>query len=223
MSDPNNFSSAWDLGGIDKRSSNSSQRSNFGRRLSSSELCLDSLGGERAFIANNLRSILRPTDSIDSDASSSSTFPERVTSIDMSSLDSLMGMNSDEFTSHKSEGHTASNGINPEDFERSTVSFADEGERKKDKGQLFQAIKRFNLDGEKGLKLLEERDFIKMTPESVAAFLFHQERLSKKQIGIVIGGHKEFNKSVLQIFVRLHKFQEVNLVYALRQFLWNFR
>lgn len=221
MSDSNHFSSAWDLGGVEKRSSNSLRRLNFGHRLSSSELCLDSLGGERL---SNFKSILRDTDSIDSDASISSTFPERITSFDLSSLDSYMDLNSDDFTSHKSEEHTASPFVpNPKDLDSSKENSADRGERRKDQGQLFQAIKRFNLDADKGLKLLVEREFIEMTPESVAHFLFNQERLSKKQIGVVIGGHKDFNKSVLHNFVRLHKFQKVILVQALRQFLWNFR
>ena len=173
---------------------------------------------------SNFKSILRDTDSIDSDASISSTFPERITSFDPSSLDSYMDLNSDDFTSHKSEEHTASPFVpNPKDLDSSKENSADRGERRKDQGQLFQAIKRFNLDADKGLKLLVEREFIEMTPESVAHFLFNQERLSKKQIGVVIGGHKDFNKSVLHNFVSLHKFQKVILVQALRQFLWNFR
>ena len=221
VSDSDHFSSAWDLGGIQKRSSNSLRRLNFEHRLSSSELCLDSVGGERTLIADNFRSVLRPTDSIDSDASSSSTFPERVTSFDLSSLDSFMDLNSDDFTSHKSEGHIASPITNVEDLDNSKDSSGER--RKKDQGQLFQAIKRFNLHPDKGLKLLEERGFIEMTPKSIAHFLFNQERLSKKQIGVVIGGHKELNKSVLQNFVRLHQFQKVNLVDALRKFLWSFR
>ena len=132
-----------------------------------------------------------------------------------------MDLNSDDFTSHKSEGHIASPVTNVEDLNSSKESSGER--RKKDQGQLFQAIKRFNLHPDKGLKLLEERGFIEMTPESIALFLFNQERLSKKQIGVVIGGHKELNKSVLQNFVRLHQFQKVNLVHALRKFLWNFR
>merc|ERR1712233_99527 len=36
--------SAWDLRGMDKRSSNSLHRLKFGRRISSSEVCLDSVG-----------------------------------------------------------------------------------------------------------------------------------------------------------------------------------
>ena len=75
----------------------------------------------------------------------------------------------------------------------------------------------------KGLKLLEARGFLEMTPESVAQFLFRQERLSKKQIGTFLGGHQDFNKEVLSIFVNLHQFSHLLLVQALRQFLWSFR
>jgi Sec7-like guanine-nucleotide exchange factor len=39
------------------------------------------------------------------------------------------------------------------------------------------------LEPERGLKYLEESGFVDQTPESIAKFLFRQERLSKKQIG----------------------------------------
>merc|ERR1712156_20761 len=60
-------------------------------------------------------------------------------------------------------------------------------------------------------------------PESVAKFLFRQERLSKKQIGKYLGSHQEFNKEVLHHFVQCHEFTQLLLVQALRQFLWSFR
>jgi len=88
---------------------------------------------------------------------------------------------------------------------------------------LLHGVKQFNLDPVKGLKLLEERGFLEMTPESVAQFLFRQERLSKKQIGTFLGGHQDFNKEVLSIYVKLHQFSHLLLVQALRQFLWSFR
>jgi len=201
--------SAWDLGSLDKRNSNSLRRLNFNRRLSSSELNLGSSG--------SFRPILRPTDSIDSDVSSSTnTTIADTNSVDLSSLDSFLGQNSDDFTSTKSDEDTCPVVDGREDS-------TSEARRIGDKGKLFQAIKQFNLDADRGLKLLEERGFVRMTPESVAQFLFNQERLSKKQIGAVIGGHKDFNKSVLQNFVHLHQFHQVSIVRALRQYLWNFR
>jgi len=201
--------SAWDLGSLDKRNSNSLRRLNFNRRISSSELNLGSTG--------SFRPILRPTDSIDSDVSSSTnTTTADTNSVDLSSLDSFLGQNSDDFTSTKSDEDT----LPLVDGREESTS---EARRIGDNGKLFQAIKQFNLDADRGLKLLEERGFVRMTPESVAHFLFNQERLSKKQIGAVIGGHKDFNKSVLQNFVHLHQFHQVSIVRALRQYLWNFR
>ena len=49
--------------------------------------------------------------------------------------------------------------------------------------KLLHGIKQFNLDPAKGLQILEERGYIKMEPQTLAAFLLNQERLSKKQIG----------------------------------------
>merc|ERR1712242_669106 len=89
--------------------------------------------------------------------------------------------------------------------------------------KLLNGIKQFNLDPEKGLKYLEGSGFLEKTPESVAKFLFRQERLSKKQIGKYLGSHQEFNKEVLHHFVHCHEFTQLLLVQALRQFLWSFR
>ena len=48
---------------------------------------------------------------------------------------------------------------------------------------LLYGVKQFNLQPDRGLKYLEENGFLENNPESVAKFLFRQERLSKKQIG----------------------------------------
>jgi len=90
--------------------------------------------------------------------------------------------------------------------------------------KLLQGIKLFNLDPKKGVELLEMHGFLDSSdPEKVANFLFSEGRLSKKQIGAYIGGHHEFNKQVLTAFVAQHKFMDLILVQALRQFLWSFR
>ena len=44
-------------------------------------------------------------------------------------------------------------------------------------------VKQFNLQPERGLEYLQENGFLDLQPESIAKFLFRQERLSKKQIG----------------------------------------
>ena len=108
---------------------------------------------------------------------------------------------------------------------------------------LLYGVKQFNLQPERGLKYLQENGFLENSPESVARFLYRQERLSKKQIGErnqkltqqrtfdngldfsgkYLGSHHEFNKEVLQHFVQCHEFSQLLLVQALRQFLWSFR
>jgi len=88
---------------------------------------------------------------------------------------------------------------------------------------LLYGIKQFNLEPSRGLTYLEETGFLSQTPESVARFLFRQERLSKKQIGKYLGSHQEYNQAVLTHFVRCHQFSRLLLVQALRQFLWSFR
>merc|ERR1719391_163950 len=89
--------------------------------------------------------------------------------------------------------------------------------------KLLYGVKQFNLEPSRGLKYLQESAFIKSDAESVAKFLFRQERLSKKQIGKYLGSHHEFNKEVLKHFVQCHEFTQLLLVQALRTFLWSFR
>ena len=119
--------------------------------------------------------------------------------------------------------------------------------------KLLYGVKQFNLEPSRGLKYLQESAFVTTDPESVAKFLFRQERLSKKQIGEwnmlgkpswhrsvaflpfflelnfpycagkYLGSHVEFNQEVLGHFVRCHQFEQLLLVQALRQFLWSFR
>jgi len=88
---------------------------------------------------------------------------------------------------------------------------------------LLYGVKQFNLQPERGLKYLQENGFIENNPESVAKFLFRQERLSKNQIGKYLGSNQDFNKEVLKKFVQCHEFNQLLLVQALRQFLWSFR
>ena len=57
-------------------------------------------------------------------------------------------------------------------------------QKNQDERKLLYGIKHFNLNVQKGLKILQEAGFVDETPESVANFLFRQERLSKKQIGM---------------------------------------
>jgi len=89
--------------------------------------------------------------------------------------------------------------------------------------QLMYGVKQFNLDPQKGLHYLQEKNILQSTPESIALFLFSQDRLSKKAIGTYLGGRDHLQSAVLSKFVSLHQFSDLLLVQALRQFLWSFR
>merc|ERR1719239_315293 len=150
-----------------------------------------------------------------------SSYSNISSSVDMESLDSFV-MDDDRLIPNRSHS------IRTTDSSQSGSATIDRSLSARSKRQqkdrlLLHGVKQFNLDPLKGLKLLEERGFLEMTPESVAQFLFRQERLSKKQIGTFLGSHQDFNKEVLSIFVNLHQFSHLLLVQALRQFLWSFR
>uniref|UniRef100_A0A6Q2ZB96 Cytohesin-2 n=1 Tax=Esox lucius TaxID=8010 RepID=A0A6Q2ZB96_ESOLU len=83
--------------------------------------------------------------------------------------------------------------------------------------------KKFNMDPKKGIVFLVENELLRHTPEDVAQFLYKGEGLNKTAIGDYLGEREEFNLKVLQAFVDLHEFTDLNLVQALRQFLWSFR
>ena len=95
---------------------------------------------------------------------------------------------------------------------------------KKANHDLLHGVRQFNVDAKKGLEHLAKSGCLNgESAKEVADFLFRERRLSKQQIGVVLGGHKDFNKQVLFEYVRLHEFTNLILVTALRQFLWSFR
>ncbi|RXM32899.1 Cytohesin-3 [Acipenser ruthenus] len=79
------------------------------------------------------------------------------------------------------------------------------------------------LDDIEGIKFLLENDLLQNTAEDIAQFLYKGEGLNKTVIGDYLGERDDFNIKVLQAFVELHEFADLNLVQALRQFLWSFR
>uniref|UniRef100_A0A8C7CDW8 Cytohesin-2 n=1 Tax=Oncorhynchus kisutch TaxID=8019 RepID=A0A8C7CDW8_ONCKI len=83
--------------------------------------------------------------------------------------------------------------------------------------------KKFNMDPKKGIVFLVENELLRHTQEDVAQFLYKGEGLNKTAIGDYLGEREDFNLKVLQAFVDLHEFTDLNLVQALRQFLWSFR
>ncbi|XP_048088974.1 cytohesin-1b isoform X4 [Alosa alosa] len=89
--------------------------------------------------------------------------------------------------------------------------------------QVAMGRKKFNMDPKKGIQFLIENDLLKNTCEDIAQFLYKGEGLNKTAIGDYLGERDDFNIQVLHAFVELHEFTDLNLVQALRQFLWSFR
>ncbi|KTG32779.1 hypothetical protein cypCar_00014364 [Cyprinus carpio] len=89
--------------------------------------------------------------------------------------------------------------------------------------QVGMGRKKFNMDPKKGIQFLIENDLVKNTSEDIARFLYKGEGLNKTAIGDYLGERDDFNIQVLHAFVELHEFTDLNLVQALRQFLWSFR
>lgn len=89
--------------------------------------------------------------------------------------------------------------------------------------QIAMGRKKFNMDPKKGIQFLLENDLLQHTPEDIAQFLYKGEGLNKTVIGDYLGERDDFNIKVLLAFVELHEFADLNLVQALRQFLWSFR
>uniref|UniRef100_A0A8C2HRK8 Cytohesin 1b n=1 Tax=Cyprinus carpio TaxID=7962 RepID=A0A8C2HRK8_CYPCA len=89
--------------------------------------------------------------------------------------------------------------------------------------QVAMGRKKFNMDPKKGIQFLIENELLKNTCEDIAQFLYKGEGLNKTAIGDYLGERDESNIQVLHAFVELHEFTDLNLVQALRQFLWSFR
>ncbi|XP_013930438.1 PREDICTED: cytohesin-4-like, partial [Thamnophis sirtalis] len=83
--------------------------------------------------------------------------------------------------------------------------------------------KKFNMDPVKGIQYLVEQKILSLDAEEVAKFLYQGEGLNKTAIGDYLGQRDPLNLQVLQAFVECHQFANLNLVQALRQFLWSFR
>ncbi|XP_021241381.1 cytohesin-4 isoform X3 [Numida meleagris] len=83
--------------------------------------------------------------------------------------------------------------------------------------------KKFNMDPEKGIQYLIEQQLLSSDLQEIAKFLHKGEGLNKTAIGDYLGGRDSKNIQILQAFVACHQFANLNLVQALRQFLWSFR
>uniref|UniRef100_A0A8B9M1W1 Cytohesin 4 n=1 Tax=Accipiter nisus TaxID=211598 RepID=A0A8B9M1W1_9AVES len=91
------------------------------------------------------------------------------------------------------------------------------------KDKLSLGRKKFNMDPEKGIQYLIEQQVLSSDLQEIAKFLHKGEGLNKTAIGDYLGGRDPTNIQILQAFVACHQFANLNLVQALRQFLWSFR
>ncbi|KAL6455573.1 hypothetical protein MHYP_G00354240 [Metynnis hypsauchen] len=89
--------------------------------------------------------------------------------------------------------------------------------------QFSSGKKKFNMDPKKGINYLVENSLLEWKPQTVAEFLYKEEGLNKTAIGDFLGEREEMHLQILKAFVELHEFSDLNLVQALRQFLWSFR
>ncbi|XP_056136911.1 cytohesin 4b [Lampris incognitus] len=83
--------------------------------------------------------------------------------------------------------------------------------------------KKFNMDPKKGIGYLVENKLVEEKAQPIAEFLYKEEGLNKTAIGEFLGEREALHLQTLKAFVELHEFSDLNLVQALRQFLWSFR
>ncbi|KAM9818767.1 cytohesin-4-like isoform X1 [Syngnathus typhle] len=89
--------------------------------------------------------------------------------------------------------------------------------------QFSNGKKKFNMDPKKGINYLVENRLLEKSAACIADFLYKEEGLNKTAIGEFLGERDELHLQTLKAFVELHEFSDLNLVQALRQFLWSFR
>uniref|UniRef100_A0A8B9H507 Cytohesin 1 n=1 Tax=Astyanax mexicanus TaxID=7994 RepID=A0A8B9H507_ASTMX len=89
--------------------------------------------------------------------------------------------------------------------------------------QFSSGKKKFNMDPKKGINYLVGNSLLEWKAESIAEFLYKEEGLNKTAIGDFLGEREEMHLQTLKAFVELHEFSDLNLVQALRSFLWSFR
>ncbi|XP_022054139.1 cytohesin-4-like [Acanthochromis polyacanthus] len=89
--------------------------------------------------------------------------------------------------------------------------------------RFLRGKKKFNMDPKTGIYYLVENGLLEWQSDSVAEFLYKEEGLNKTAIGNFLGEREEMHLEILKAFVGLHEFSDLNLVQALRQFLWSFR
>ncbi|XP_032122647.1 cytohesin-4 isoform X2 [Sapajus apella] len=100
---------------------------------------------------------------------------------------------------------------------------AEESRMAQKEKELCIGRKKFNMEPAKGIRYFIEHKLLTPDIQDIARFLYKGEGLNKTAIGTYLGERDPVNLQVLQAFVDCHEFANLNLVQALRQFLWSFR
>ncbi|CAF0837786.1 unnamed protein product [Adineta ricciae] len=82
--------------------------------------------------------------------------------------------------------------------------------------------KHFNDNPKEGIRWLIENGLLQNTSEHTAAFLFNETGLSKRAIGDYLGEKDDFHIEVLKHFAHMHDFFSMDIVDALRRYLFTF-
>uniref|UniRef100_A0A6I8NC37 Cytohesin 4 n=1 Tax=Ornithorhynchus anatinus TaxID=9258 RepID=A0A6I8NC37_ORNAN len=101
---------------------------------------------------------------------------------------------------------------------------AEESRMAQKEKELCIGRKKFNMDPIKGIQYLIDHKLLSSKMEDIAEFLYKGEGLNKTAIGDYLGERDPLNLQVLQAFVELHQFSNLNLVQALRwvtELLWD--
>lgn len=89
---------------------------------------------------------------------------------------------------------------------------------------LMNAVQQFNFKPKRGIKMFLQEGFIgSNSPEDIASFLLHNDRLDKAQLGEFLGEGDAENIAIMHQFVDKMDFTKRRFVDALRTFLQSFR
>ena len=95
---------------------------------------------------------------------------------------------------------------------------------KQKKIALVNGIQQFNFKPKRGVKIFLEEGFIRSnSPEDIASFLLHNDRLDKAMLGEYLGEGDQQNIAIMHAFVDMMDFSKRRFVDSLREFLQRFR
>lgn len=88
---------------------------------------------------------------------------------------------------------------------------------------IDECISKFNESPQKGIESLIEKEIVKDEPSSIARFLFERDDIDKTKLGLFLSEGEPFNNNILDSFVSLMEFTNMEFDMALRRYLTKFR